>query len=113
MGYDFVSLQNAGLISKSGAGLVSFAAVGEGASATVFDGPHFDGLKLVIGELSEYSLARLIRYESTWDNSVYSLILQSWISCDIEIEECQELTTQEPVTQPTLSPFINPTPKPS
>ena len=59
--------------------MVSFVAVGEGASATVFDGPHFDGLKLVIGELSEYSLARLIRFESTWDNSVYSLILQ--VSC--------------------------------
>ena len=112
--YDFVSLQNAGLISKSGAALVSFIAVGEGASVSVFDGPNFDGENsMVFGALTERSLKRVIRFESTWDNSIYSLILQSWISCEKEVAECKPVTTQEPVTSPTKSPFINPTPVPT
>merc|ERR1719453_1261821 len=112
--YDFVSLQKAGLISKAGAGLVSFIAVGEGASVSVFDGPNFDGENsMVFGALTERSLKRVIRFESTWDNSIYSLILQSWISCEKEVAECKPVTTQEPVTSPTKSPFINPTPVPT
>ena len=112
--YDFVSLQKAGLVSKSGAGLISFIAVGKGASVSVFDGPNFDGENsMVFGALTERSLARAIRHESTWDNSVFSLILQSWTPCEKEVVECKPVTTQEPVNSPTLSPFINPTPRPT
>ena len=112
--YDFVSLQKAGLISKSGAGLISFIAVGEGASVSVFDGPNFDGENsMVFGALTERSLKRAVRFESTWDNSVYSLILQAWTPCDKEVVECKPVTTQEPVNAPTSSPFINPTPRPT
>merc|ERR1711998_89679 len=68
---------------------------------------------MVFGALTERSLKREIRFESTWDNSIYSLILQSWISCEKEVAECKPVTTQEPVTSPTKSPFINPTPVPT
>lgn len=41
--YDFVSLQNAGLVSKSGAGLISFIATGKDTSITIYNTPDFTG----------------------------------------------------------------------
>ena len=51
--YDFVALQNAGLISKKGSGLISFLATGDGASATIYNSADFgsdtNSFKTVIG----------------------------------------------------------------
>jgi len=112
--YDFVALQNAGLISKAGAGLISFIATGDMASITIYNKPDFTGDEhFVIGPLTQIPMHRVRRGESTWDNAIYSMVMQSWCSCDLEPVVCAPLITQAPVASPTLSPFINPTPRPS
>lgn len=112
--YDFVALQNAGLISKKGAGLVSFIATGKDTSITLYNTPDFTGeLHTVVGPETQVPCSRLRMGESTWDNAIYSMILQSWPSCDQEEIICSPKTTQAPVPNPTMSPFINPTPRPS
>merc|ERR1719502_1017189 len=112
--YDFVALQNAGLISKAGAGLISFIATGDMASITIYNKPDFTGDEhFVIGPLTQIPMHRVRRGESTWDNAIYSIVMQSWCSCDLEPVVCAPLITQAPVASPTLSPFINPTPEPT
>lgn len=112
--YDFVALQKAGLISKAGAGLVTFIATGDMASITIYNEPDFTGDEhYVIGPLTQIPMYRVARGESTWDNAIYSLVMQSWCSCDLEPVVCAPIITQAPVAEPTKSPFINPTPAPS
>lgn len=112
--YDFVALQNAGLISKKGAGLVSFIATGADTSITLYNTPDFSGdLHTVVGPETQVPCSRLIMGESTWDNAIYSMILQSWPSCNQPEVICSPVTTQAPVTEPTNSPFIQPTANPT
>lgn len=114
--YDFVALQNAGLVSKSGAGLISFIATGESTSVTLYNEPDFTGEKhTVIGPNTQVAGDRIVMgTEENWDNNIYSIVLQAWNSCEEEEEiVCSPITTQAPVPSPTLSPFIQPTPSPS
>lgn len=112
--YDFVALQNAGLISKAGAGLISFIATGDMASITIYNEPDFSGDEhYVIGPMTQIPMDRVRRGESTWDNAIYSMVMQAWCGCDLEPVVCAPLITQAPVAAPTLSPFINPTARPS
>jgi len=112
--YDFVSLQKASLIGKRGNGLISFIATGPDASVTLYNSANFDSeLKDVIGPNTQVSLSRVAMGESNWDNAVYSLVMQSWSSCDLAPVVCAPETTQSPVTLPTPSPFIQPTALPT
>lgn len=116
--YDFVSLQNAGLISKSGAGLISFIATGKDTSITIYNTPDFtgdEGQHTVIGPEVQTPCSRIKRgHEYHWDNAIYSIILQAWNSCDEEEEiVCSPIITGPPVASPTYSPFVQPTPRPS
>merc|ERR1711871_509715 len=95
-------------------GLVSFIATGKDTSITLYNTPDFTGeLHTVVGPETQVPCSRLRMGESTWDNAIYSMILQSWPSCDQEEIICSPKTTQAPVPNPTMSPFINPTPRPS
>lgn len=114
--YDFVALQNAGLVSKSGAGLISFIATGEDTSVTLYNEPDFTGEKhTVIGPGTQVAGDRIVMgTEENWDNNIYSIVLQAWNSCEEEEEVvCSPITTQAPVPAPTLSPFIQPTARPT
>jgi len=116
--YDFVSLQNAGLVSKAGAGLISYIATGKDTSITIYNTPDFtgdEGAHTVIGPETQSPASRIKRgAEEHWDNAIYSLVLQAWNSCDEEEEiVCSPVTTGPPVPSPTLSPFIQPTAKPT
>jgi hypothetical protein len=91
--YDFVSLQKAKLIGKDGSGLISYIATGDAASITLYNSAEFDSEdKYVIGPNTKISTAEIVRgggggqnkgvvYPS-WDNAIYSVILQSWLPCD-------------------------------
>lgn len=82
--YDFVSLQKASLIGKRGNGMISFIATGPGASVTLYNSANFDSeIKKVIGPSTQVSLIRVAMGESNWDNSVYSIVMQAWTSCDL------------------------------
>lgn len=116
--YDFVSLQNAGLVSKAGAGLISFIATGKDTSITIYNTPDFtgdEGDHTVIGPEVQTPCSRIKRgTEEHWDNAIYSLILQAWNSCEQEEEiVCSPITTAPPAPVPTPSPFIQPTAKPT
>lgn len=116
--YDFVSLQNAGLVSKAGAGLISFVATGKDTSITIYNTPDFtgdEGDHTVIGPEVQTPCSRIKRgTEEHWDNAIYSLILQAWNSCEQEEEiVCSPITTAPPAPVPTPSPFIQPTAKPT
>lgn len=112
--YDFVALQAAGLISKQGGGLISYIATGDGASATLYNSPEFESeFKTVIGPNTQISAKRIVMGESTWDNAIYSIVMQSWTPCDLAPVVCAPVVTQSPVASPTLSPFIQPTARPT
>lgn len=112
--YDFVSLQRAGLIGRSGAGMISFIVTGPGASVTLYNAPEFESeYKTVIGPNTQISAKRMIRGEGTWDNEIYSVIMQSWTDCNAPPIVCVPETTQAPITHPTASPFIQPTANPT
>jgi len=116
--YDFVSLQNAGLVSKAGAGLISYIATGKDTSITIYNTPDFtgdEGAHTVIGPETQSPANRIKRgTEQHWDNAIYSLVLQAWNSCEEEEEiVCSPVTTAPPVPSPTLSPFIQPTARPT
>lgn len=82
--YDFVSLKNAALISKSGTAQISFIATGDGSSVTIYNDPAFGGGNmLTIGPNSRVDLSQIEMGVSNWDNNIYSLILQSWVSCNL------------------------------
>jgi len=82
--YDMVSLRKASLISRNGAGQISFIATGDDASVTIYHDPNFlDGYMLVIGPNSRVDLAKSPMGPTTWDNAVYSLIMQSWSDCNL------------------------------
>ena len=95
--YDFVSLQNAGLVSKAGAGLISYIATGKDTSITIYNTPDFtgdEGAHTVIGPETQSPASRIKRAEQHWDNAIYSLVLQAWNSCEEEEEiVCSPVTT--------------------
>jgi hypothetical protein len=83
--YDLVALQQAGLISDKDEGLISYIATGEGASVSVYNRAEFESeTKKVFGPGVQSPLSAFQRGEEdgTWDNEVYSVILQAWVSCD-------------------------------
>ena len=82
--YDFVSLQKAKLVSMKGAGLISYIVTGEGASITLYNSAEFDGEhRIVIGPNTRTAASQIVRGDGTWDNEIFSIILQSWTSCNL------------------------------
>ena len=88
--YDFVSLQNAKLIGKDGSGLISYIATGDAASITLYNSAEYDSQdRIVIGPNNRISADQLVKGENksgvfqTWDDAIYSIILQSWVPCDL------------------------------
>ena len=91
--YDFVSLQKAKLIGKDGSGLISYIATGDAASITLYNSAEFDSeYKYVIGPNTKISTSDIVRgggdgqnkgvVHPSWDNAIYSVVLQSWLPCD-------------------------------
>jgi len=82
--YDFVSLQKAKLVSAKGAGLISYIITGDGASITLYNSAEFDSEhRIVIGPNTKIAANKIVRGDGTWDNEIFSIILQSWTSCNL------------------------------
>lgn len=111
--YDINALIRSRLVDKNDKqSAVSFIATGERASIAIYNSPKFSSeensseYKDVFGPGRRISLASLNMGDSgrTWDDQVYSIILDAWSSCDAPSVPCNDVTTQSPVTSPTQVP---------
>ena len=109
--YDLHSLKAAGLITKTFDGMISYIVTGANVAVDVYNSPSF-GLepgdsqyKTAIGPERAVGMSDLeMGPDGNWDDAVYSLIIQSWASCDLPPVPCGPVSTQAPVSEPTPLP---------
>ena len=111
--YDINALIRSRLVNKDNQqSAISFIATGEKASIAFYNSPKFatdeksSEYKDILGPERRISLESLNMGDSgrSWDDQVYSIILDSWSSCDSPAVSCNDVTTQAPVSDPTQAP---------
>lgn len=111
--YDLNALVHARLVNKDNyEGVISYIATGSRTSIAIYNSPIFGNdvnaseYKAVYGPNRYVSLSSQKMGNSgfSWDDQVYSIVIDSWSSCDASGVPCNPVTTQSPVTNPTMSP---------
>ena len=111
--YDINALIRSRLVNKDNKqSTISFIATGNETSIAFYNSPRFateqnsSEYRDVLGPGRHVSLNSLYMGDSgrSWDNQIYSVILDAWSSCDIPSVPCNGITTQSPITSPTQAP---------
>ena len=111
--YDINALVRSRLVNKKDMqSAVSFIATGREASIAFYNSPRFateqnsSKYREVLGPGRRVSLDSYKMGDSgrSWNNQVYSIILDAWSSCDAPPIPCNDITTQSPITSPTQAP---------
>merc|ERR1711998_35113 len=110
--YDLEALLKAGLITKNRAGTISYIAMGHNTSLAMYNSLTFGTEKnaseyrAVFGPNRRVAASDVPMGDSgiSWDNQVFSIIMNAWSPCDLPPVPCYPETTQSPISSPTRAP---------